>query len=506
MRSSIPKFINPLRLSILISGMTFLFFIVGMSCILLLSRNENKIIVQALSQSAIRAHFDKILAGEYREFVEALSMEIPALHISIMVDKSEAFRFNTYKKFSTCKNTKIKPSSDDNESIFIKVCKPLIVDLSVVIPLVVSFLILVAGIAFLALGVEKKSRHSLMLFLKEAGFILKENLSFGESLAQLQSLKKEFIALKKKVSLAAEKNTKDKIAAHLAHDLRSPLLVFQELLSVQSEKEFLEAKPRLFESISRVHYMINSLNDRDLKSIERMHFQHFSLDALLHEVKIHAKKRKIKFITQLEQKGAYFLDKHKVERALANLLHNAIRFCESTVIFRMQSKCERLIFTISDDGKGVPEEFSELIYEEHFSFGNPQGTGLGLSYARNIVSAHNGSLRHFKQNGFTVFEMVIPLKDFPEENQLAPVLPMKRVFVLLENKRLKEELQKAAPQWEFASEFPTKDSLQHFYLVYSDLPELVTFASQNVRKVIVASETDNCEKIVKKIKWVLGTL
>jgi signal transduction histidine kinase len=473
---------------------------------LVLSSRENKIFVEALSQSAIRAQLHHLKTGEYREFIETLSFEFPQLHFSILKQDKEIFRFNRQDLLSTCKTTVL-------DNLKIKICKPLLTSLSVLIPLCFCFVLLIFGIITLALRLEKRSKGALQNFMKEAGLLLKEDMSFTETLQRLQTLKTEFIILKKKMSHANEQNAKSKIAAHLAHDLRSPLLVFQEALCVQNEKEFNTLRPRLFESISRVQFMINTLNDKDIRSIQKMEVHHFHLQGVIHEAKIHARKKKIKFITQIEEGRTYVLDKYKIERAVANLLHNAIYFCNNMVILRMCSKGDLLFFTVSDDGSGVPEEFEELIYKEHFTFGKDQGTGLGLSYAKSIARSHNGSLRHYSKQNLTVFEMTIPIKPSEETQTLATILPIKKqkfsqVLVSIENLELRNRIYKEALEsnWVFTSEDLKDEHLKAFKVVYSDIPEWISQATRHGLRAIVAMNEDTFKKVYLKITRLLETL
>ena len=46
---------------------------------------------------------------------------------------------------------------------------------------------------------------------------------------------------------------------------------------------------------------------------------------------------------------------------------------------------------IWDEGKGIPEEVMDQIFEPFYST-SPEGTGLGLPIARRIARAHGGDL------------------------------------------------------------------------------------------------------------------
>ena len=47
---------------------------------------------------------------------------------------------------------------------------------------------------------------------------------------------------------------------------------------------------------------------------------------------------------------------------------------------------------ISDNGKGIPAEERERIFEPYYST-RPQGTGLGLAIVQRVVNDHYGTIR-----------------------------------------------------------------------------------------------------------------
>ena len=346
--------------------------------------------------------------------------------------------------------------------------------------------------------------------MREAGVTIQHDMSFGDTLNQLKFLQVEFIALKKKMAFAAEQRMRAKVASYLAHDLRSPLLVFQEALRLQTLQELSAYKPRLFESISRIQFMINSLKDTDIKNIQASRISQFEMRAIIHEAKLLARERKIRILTQLEQGKEYLLDREKIERAVANLLHNAVELAKSFVTLRMHSKDTSLCVSVTDDGPGVPSEFDELIYKEHFSFGKAQGTGLGLSYAREVITAHGGSLTHFRQHGLTVFEMTLPgcvqtltLCSKPDAHVVLPFPrpQRKNILILLRNTKLFNSLRSKRPNrhWIFKQAIDQATNLESFAIVYSDIPELIQIAIQKGVHPIVALASDCPLKATAKI-------
>ena len=99
-------------------------------------------------------------------------------------------------------------------------------------------------------------------------------------------------------------------------------------------------------------------------------------------------------------------------QVLRNLIDNALTFSpeagEVTVTAKKDGK--RVIFTVDDDGPGIPKENLETVFERFYtqrpkgaSFGSH--SGLGLAICRQIITAHRGSIHaenRVDENGNTI--------------------------------------------------------------------------------------------------------
>ncbi|MCB0845631.1 MAG: ATP-binding protein, partial [Bacteroidetes bacterium] len=67
---------------------------------------------------------------------------------------------------------------------------------------------------------------------------------------------------------------------------------------------------------------------------------------------------------------------------------------------------KRVVIEIKDNGPGIPPELAEKIFIPFFST-KDRGSGIGLSYSRQIMSMHQGSLSMVtdSEEG-TIFTMV----------------------------------------------------------------------------------------------------
>lgn len=87
-------------------------------------------------------------------------------------------------------------------------------------------------------------------------------------------------------------------------------------------------------------------------------------------------------------------DRQRLMQATGNLLSNAIRHAPvgSRITVAVERRDGRATLSISDEGKGVPLEFRERIFDRFGQAPADQanGTGLGLAIVREIVGGHDG--------------------------------------------------------------------------------------------------------------------
>ncbi|MBX3200614.1 MAG: HAMP domain-containing histidine kinase [Labilithrix sp.] len=112
------------------------------------------------------------------------------------------------------------------------------------------------------------------------------------------------------------------------------------------------------------------------------------------------------------------LDSALVERAVANLVRNAVSVSprDGVVHVRIGSRSdeERRLVTIDvvDDGPGLNDAVAARIFEPFNAAqvaDRPAGIGLGLSLAREVARAHGGDLDLARGEGSTTFRMEIPV-------------------------------------------------------------------------------------------------
>jgi two-component system, OmpR family, sensor histidine kinase KdpD len=90
------------------------------------------------------------------------------------------------------------------------------------------------------------------------------------------------------------------------------------------------------------------------------------------------------------------LDFGLMEQVIHNLISNAIQHTAEGTDIIIKAECieERLLITVSDSGKGFPQDEISRVFDKFYRVqgSRPGGTGLGLSIVRGFVEAHNGSV------------------------------------------------------------------------------------------------------------------
>jgi PAS domain S-box-containing protein len=110
-------------------------------------------------------------------------------------------------------------------------------------------------------------------------------------------------------------------------------------------------------------------------------------------------------------------DSDRIIQALTNLLGNAVKFSPAGTTTTLSGLAGELefIFCVADQGRGVPEEKLESIFDRFSQVDASDsrvtgGTGLGLAICRSIVSAHRGRIwAEPNEPSGTRFQFTIPL-------------------------------------------------------------------------------------------------
>lgn len=115
-------------------------------------------------------------------------------------------------------------------------------------------------------------------------------------------------------------------------------------------------------------------------------------------------------------------DPMRVEQVLLNLIQNALSHSASGLVtLGVAQQADRLIYTVSDTGSGIPGEQQAQIWEKYRRYGAGPGLGLGLYIVRRLTEAMDGTITLASDPATgTQFTVSLPLQgDRPQRVALA---------------------------------------------------------------------------------------
>jgi len=111
------------------------------------------------------------------------------------------------------------------------------------------------------------------------------------------------------------------------------------------------------------------------------------------------------------------IDPGCVDRIVANLLDNAIKYSNPTSAIKLKARAraDSLELEVQDEGPGIPEEELATLFDAYQTgsarpTGGERSTGLGLSIVKELVSAHHGAIGVRSEVGHgSTFSVRLPL-------------------------------------------------------------------------------------------------
>ncbi len=260
----------------------------------------------------------------------------------------------------------------------------------------------------------------------------------GKNIALLAILKdvSEQKKLQQEVDTLQRNTAMAKVAAKVAHEIRTPLGV----LFLKSDL-LVERLRRAFEEWgtgdSEKHQKILEKGVSDIqKQINRLeeiatNYLHLSKTGTIERVNLKLRLFMRDVVSELKEQyddriqleyevqdnlPAACLDAQQFQRVFSNLTRNsveAIRLAHipnGKILFRVYQEGETIRFEVKDNGPGIPKEIQQAVFDP-FTTSKSIGTGLGLYLVREIVENHDGSIHIQSEEGKgTTIHITIPLE------------------------------------------------------------------------------------------------
>lgn len=234
------------------------------------------------------------------------------------------------------------------------------------------------------------------------------------------------------VELRETERLKSELLSVVSHEMRTPLTVIRENVSLILEGALgpVSAEQREFivsavANCDRLRTMIDDLVDtaaieRGALTLLRQPFNFVSLlDVLVREHRPVFSSRQQTLVADLPsvENIPIFGDTDRIRQALANLLSNAHKCTNAggEIRLRVRSLGREVRVEVTDNGVGIPRDalghiFERFVQLEREHGPGRRGAGLGLSIVRHIVERHGGSIRVESELGRgSTFTVTMPI-------------------------------------------------------------------------------------------------
>ena len=215
--------------------------------------------------------------------------------------------------------------------------------------------------------------------------------------------------------LKAAEALRDDLTDMIVHDLRTPLttinLSLDLLARTLQDESKADQRDRFVQSANRsagdLLHLVNQLLDvAQLEAGElRLNRSSCSLADLLaqkaavFQPQIVANQKHLTLALP-EALPKISVDAELLGRVLDNLLSNALKYTDvgGQITLRAEQSGNMLVVAVADDGEGLEQSVADQIFDKFYQARDAQGkplrrgTGLGLSFCKLVVEAHNGRI------------------------------------------------------------------------------------------------------------------
>lgn len=217
----------------------------------------------------------------------------------------------------------------------------------------------------------------------------------------------------------------------VAHELRTPLTTIRGYADMMSDGVMGEISDEQEETLNEISNSSQRLSSlvKDFLDLEKMDAGKLDmgkvqlnlkdlLEETVEQYENRARKEGLTLWSSFEEDLPVRGDRQKLSRVFSNLVSNAIKFTESGSITVRGERKEGLVkITVKDEGVGIAENELDQIFEKFYRAESSEnssasGSGLGLTFVKKVIEAHEGSIEVDSQlNEGTEFSVYLPVSN-----------------------------------------------------------------------------------------------
>lgn len=199
---------------------------------------------------------------------------------------------------------------------------------------------------------------------------------------------------------AAKFSVIGQIAGGLAHELRNPLTTIKGFMQLITPEQWPESfRPYhqlILDEIQTTDQIINHfllLTNPTAPHLEKVIMEEI-IQSAIQILQPACLMREVTLMAKIP--GSYLLilgDKEQLLQAILSIMQNAIEASPpgEQVLISLEKLNGQIEIIIEDHGPGIPENLRDRVFDPFFTT-RKEGTGLGLTIAQQIVTAHHGKL------------------------------------------------------------------------------------------------------------------
>jgi len=212
---------------------------------------------------------------------------------------------------------------------------------------------------------------------------------------------------------------------NIAHDLKSPITRIRgaaeaTLTGGNLPRDFALMSGSIVEECDRLLVMINTMLDisEAEAGVAKLAIEDLDVAEVVREAcdlfQPVAESNQVKVIQRLTEDAMILGDKMKIQRAVSNLLDNALKYTPQggTVTVSVEGKDDQVVLSVIDTGPGVSDRDLPHVFDRFFRGDRSRslpGTGLGLNLTLAIARAHGGDVKVTSVPGQgSTFTMTLP--------------------------------------------------------------------------------------------------
>jgi len=241
-----------------------------------------------------------------------------------------------------------------------------------------------------------------------------------ETIAELERAQSQLLATQEQLVLSEQMAAIGRLASGIAHEVKNHLSPFMlaDMIAQRypDDAEIQDSAQMMIEAQRHIYGLVDEIRlfARGSKADYQMAPADLGelVEGVLRFVSCDAAVKKVEISLERVDEPLVEMDSSRVPQVLINLLRNAAHATddgEGRVRVRVLERDNEAFVDVMDNGRGIPEDVADKIFEPFFSTKGDKGLGLGLDISRKIVEAHGGTLTFNSAVGKgTTFRIALP--------------------------------------------------------------------------------------------------